>query len=119
MVRDLPMHELSLAEALIDLVEDESRKLAGARVRTVRLEIGALAAVEPEAMRFCFAAVARGTSADGAILDIVTVPGRGRCLDCDGDVEVFERPSLCPGCGRARIEVTSGNGMRLKELEVE
>lgn len=113
------MHELSLAEALIDLVEQESRKLAGARVRTVRLEIGAVAAIEPDAMRFCFDAVARGTSAEGATLDIVTVPGRGRCLDCLREVEVYERPALCPGCGAARVEVTSGGGMRLKELEVE
>lgn len=113
------MHELSLAEALIDLVEEESRKLAGARVRTVRLEIGAVAAVEPEAMRFCFDAVARGTSADGAVLDIITVPGRGRCLDCRCEIEVYERPTLCPVCGAGRVEVTSGAAMRLKELEID
>jgi hydrogenase nickel incorporation protein HypA/HybF len=113
------MHELSLAEALIDLVEEESRKLDGARVRVVRLEIGALAAVEPDSMRFCFDAVARGTSADGATLDIITIPGRGHCLDCRQDVEVFERPALCPQCGAARVEVTRGGDLRLKELEVE
>lgn len=113
------MHELSLAEALIELVEEESRKLAGARIRTVRLEIGAIATVEPEAMRFCFDVVARGTSADGAVLDIVTVPGRGRCLECRRDIDVFERPTLCPECGAARVEVTSGDVMRLKELEVD
>jgi hydrogenase nickel incorporation protein HypA/HybF len=116
---ELPMHELSFAEALIDLVEQESRKLAGVRVRTVRLEIGAIAAVEPEAMRFCFDVVARGTSADGAILDIITIPGRGRCLDCRREIKVFERPALCPECGAARVEVTSGDLMRLKELEVD
>jgi hydrogenase nickel incorporation protein HypA/HybF len=113
------MHELSLAEALIELVEEESRKLAGARVRTVRLEIGAVAAVDPDAMRFCFDAVARGTSADGAVLDIVTVPARGRCLDCHEEIETYERPLSCPACGAARIEVISGDAMRLKELEVD
>jgi hydrogenase nickel incorporation protein HypA/HybF len=113
------MHELSLAESLIDLVEEESRKLAGAKVRTVRLEIGALAVVEPDAMRFCFDVVARGTTAEGASLDIVTVAGRGHCLDCGHDIDVFERPALCPDCGAAHVEVTSGTSMRLKELEVE
>ena len=113
------MHELSLAEALIELVEEESRKLASAHVRIVRLEIGAVAAVEPEAMRFCFDVVARGTSADGAVLDIITVPGRGRCLECQSEIEVYERQALCPACGAARIEVISGDAMRLKELEVD
>lgn len=113
------MHELSLAESLIDLAEEESRKLSGAKVRTVRLEIGALAAVEPDAMRFCFDVVARGTSLEGAALDIVTVAGRGRCLACGHEIEVLERPALCPDCGGVRVEVTSGTGMRLTELEVE
>ncbi|MDQ2081830.1 hydrogenase maturation nickel metallochaperone HypA [Xanthobacteraceae bacterium Astr-EGSB] len=113
------MHELTLAESLIDLAEDEIRKLSGAKVRTVRLEIGALAAVEPDAMRFCFDVVARGTSLEGVALDIVTVAGRGRCLACGHEIEVLERPALCPDCGGFRVEVTSGAGMRLKELEVE
>ena len=113
------MHELSLAEALIGLVEEECRRFSAGKVRTVRLEIGALAAVEPEALRFCFDVVARGSAAEGSLLDIVTVPGRGRCLDCRQDIEVNELPALCPACGRTRIDVTAGNVMRLKELEVD
>lgn len=113
------MHELSLAEALIELVEDEGRKCACSHVRTVRVEIGELAAVEPEAMRFCFDAVSRGTLADGAALDIVCVAGSGWCPDCAKTVAIHERPAECPDCGSFRVEVTSGGAMRLKELEVE
>ena len=113
------MHELSLAEALIELVEDEGRKCDCARVRTVRVEIGELAAVEPDAMRFCFDAVTRGTLAEGAMLDIIDVAGRGWCPDCDKTVTIHERPAECPDCGSFRVEVTSGGAMRLKELEVE
>jgi hydrogenase nickel incorporation protein HypA/HybF len=113
------MHELSLAESLIDLAAEECRKLSDVKVRTVRLEIGVLAAVEPDAMRFCFDVIARGTSLEGAALDIVTVAGRGRCLACGHEIEIVEWPALCPDCGGVRVEVTSGKGMRLKELEVE
>jgi len=113
------MHELSLTEALIALVEDEARKHGCARVRTVRVEIGAVSAVEPEAMRFCFDAVTRGTLADGAALDIVTVPGRGWCLDCGKEVALTQRLEPCPRCGTGYVRIFAGDDMRLKELEVE
>lgn len=113
------MHELSLAEALVELIEDEGRKCGCTRVRTVRVEIGAISTVEPDAMRFCFGAVTRGTIAEGAAFDIVTVPGRGRCPDCGTSVDMTERFAVCPACGCARLEVTAGDTLRLKELEVE
>lgn len=113
------MHELSLTEALVALVEDEGRKHGCARVRTVRVEIGAISAVEPEAMKFCFDAVTRGTIADGAVLDIVTVPGRGWCLDCGKEVDLAQRLAPCPDCGNGTVRPVAGDDMRLKELEVE
>jgi len=113
------MHELSLNEALIALVEDEARKHGCTRVRTVRVEIGAISAIEPEAMRFCFDAVTRGTLAEGAALDIVTVPGRGRCVDCGREVSLTQRLELCPQCGTGFVRPFAGDDLRLKELEVE
>ena len=68
------MHEMSLTESIVELIE-EGRKQGFSRVRVVRLEIGALAQVEPEAMRFCFDAVTRGTLAEGARLDIASARG--------------------------------------------
>jgi len=59
------MHEMALAESVLDLIEDCLLREGGKRIKTVRLEIGKLSAVEPEAMRFCFDAVARGTLAKG------------------------------------------------------
>ena len=74
------MHEMALTQSLVELIEDEGRKQGFSRVRVVRLEIGALGSVEPEAMRFCFEAVARGAIVEGARLDIDVVPGEGWCL---------------------------------------
>jgi hydrogenase nickel incorporation protein HypA/HybF len=53
---------------VLQIVEDAARAQSFQRVRLVQLEIGALAAVEAEAMRFCFDAVSRGTLAEGATL---------------------------------------------------
>jgi hydrogenase nickel incorporation protein HypA/HybF len=113
------MHELALTESLVDLIEGEGRKRGFSRVRVVRLEIGALGGVDPEAMRFCFDAVSKGTLIDGANLDIEVTPGEGWCLDCAKTVEMYERFGVCPECGCGHVQVTAGDDLRLKELEVE
>ena len=113
------MHEMSLAENVLQIIEESAHAQDFRRVRCVVLEIGELAAVEPDAMRFCFDAVTRGTIADGATLQIMETPGAGRCLACDTDVAMHERYGLCPYCGSPRLQVTAGDQMRVKNLAVE
>jgi len=113
------MHEMSLCEGVVQLIEDQARQQKFSRVKTVWLEIGALAGVETEAMRFSFEAVARGTIADGSKLEIIDVPGRARCPACDRDVQVSVRYDDCPVCGHYPLEIIAGEEMRIKELEVQ
>ena len=113
------MHEMSLAENVLQIIEDAARTRDFQRVRTVVLEIGALSAVEPEAMRFCFDAVTRGSIVEGAQLEIIETPGAGRCTACGMTVALQEQYGLCPECGSPRIEIVAGNRMRVKDLEVE
>jgi len=112
------MHEMALAESVIDLVEDAARANGVSRVKTVVIEIGTLSHVAAEAMRFCFDAVSRGSVADGARLEIVTVAGAGWCLDCGKTVPLTERFGACPECGRHHVQMTAGDEMRVKEVEV-
>jgi hydrogenase nickel incorporation protein HypA/HybF len=113
------MHELSLAENVMHIIENEAIAQNFSRVRSVTLEIGKLAAVEPEAMRMAFAAVSRDTLAAGARLVLVEVPGQGRCADCAAVVVMDDIPALCPQCGGARVRVMGGDRMRMLELEAE
>lgn len=113
------MHEMSLAEGIVQLVEDTVRADGCSRVKTVWLEIGQLAAVEKEALRFCFDAVTRDTVAEGARLEIIETPGQGWCMKCESNVAVTALYDACPVCGNYQIQVTGGSEMRVKELEVE
>jgi len=113
------MHEISLAEGVLQLIEDSALRQKFSKVTTVWLEIGQLAAVEVEAMRFCFDAVARGSVAEGAQLEIVATPGAGQCLQCAATVALSEAFAACPQCGGYQVQVTGGTEMRVKELEVE
>jgi hydrogenase nickel incorporation protein HypA/HybF len=113
------MHEMALTESIVDILSEEARRQGFGRVRVVRLEIGALAHVEPAALSFCFDAVARGTVAEGAALDIIRAPGEGWCLDCGKTVPLTERFGACPDCGGRRVQMTAGDELRIQELEVD
>ncbi len=113
------MHEMALTESIVEIVAEEGRKQGFGRVRVIRLQVGAMAHVEPEALRFCFDAVSRGTVAEGAALDILRQPGEGWCLDCGKIVPLEERFGACPECGRSHVQMPSGDELRIEELEVE
>ncbi|MBK5961217.1 hydrogenase maturation nickel metallochaperone HypA [Rhodoplanes elegans] len=113
------MHEMALTLGVIDLIADAARRESFSRARVVVLELGDLGHVEPEAMLFCFDAASRGTVAEGARLEIVRVPGQGWCLDCAKTVALAERFGACPECGRHHVQMTAGDELRVKELEVE
>jgi hydrogenase nickel incorporation protein HypA/HybF len=113
------MHEFSLCESIIETVTGQAHQQGFSQVRRVWLEIGALANVELEALRFAFEIVRQDTIAAGAELDIVTLPGRAWCLDCAQTVEVDQFFDPCPLCGGHQWRLTSGNQMRIKEMEVD
>lgn len=112
------MHEMSLAEGVLQLLEDAARQQKFEKVITVWLEIGQLSGVEVEAMAFCFDAVTRDSVAQGARLEIIVLPGVGWCMQCSTSVPMSEVFGECPHCGSFQMQVTGGTEMRVKELEV-
>lgn len=112
------MHEMSLCEGVLQLLEENARSEGYQQIKIVWLEVGALAGVEVEAMRFCFDAVMKGSVADGAKLEIIENPGQAWCMVCAKTVEVKQRFDECPDCGSFQLQVTGGDEMRVKELEV-
>ncbi len=113
------MHEMSLCESIVQIIEDEAQRQGFRRVTRVRLEIGRLSGVEIGAMRFGFDAVSRGTLADGAVLEILEQPGTAWCLPCAREVDVQQRFDACPRCGSYQLQVVDGEQMRIRDLEVE
>lgn len=113
------MHEMSLCEGVLQALQDNARTQGYQRVKTVWLEIGALSGVEVEAMRFSFDVVTRGSLAEHARLEIIDVPGEAWCMQCSKTVPAKQRFDACPDCGSYQLQVTAGEEMKIKELEVE
>jgi len=113
------MHEMSLAESVREIVDETARANGAARVSLVRLEIGRLAQVEIDAMKFAFDVVKRGSLAEGALLEIVECDGAAWCMRCSQAVPIARRGDACPECDSHQLQVTGGDRMRVMEIEIE
>lgn len=109
------MHEYGLCESIVGAVE---RRARGRAVRRVRVRVGALHRVVPPAMDQAFALAAEGTVADGAAVDLITVPVRLHCSACGHVGESTEALALCPACGGAALETSGGDDLVLEWIEL-
>src|SRR4029078_417252 len=108
------MHEMAITQSVVDAVCEHA---AGRHVQSVKVEIGALCAVVPDAMQFCFELATEGTIADGARLDLNVQPGSARCRNRGATLEPHNFIPLSP-CGSADVEVLAGRDLRILSMEV-
>lgn len=113
------MHELSLAQEIVRIVEETVAAHAGARVTGVQLRIGALQLVQPEALRFGFSATTAGTTLDGAALTIEHVPAAAHCESCRVTFEVADFVLVCPQCGRAAGRIVRGRELDIVTIDID
>lgn len=113
------MHEMSIAEAIIDVIADEVRKADAVRVLSVTVSLGELSGVVEDQLRFCFPVVALGTVVEGADLLVERVEGRGWCGRCEAEYHLSTLLTPCPGCGGFTQDVRAGQELLVARLEVE
>jgi hydrogenase nickel incorporation protein HypA/HybF len=112
------MHELSIMQSALSQALAEARKAGASRVHEIRLRIGALSGVVPDALQFAFEALSDGTAAANAKLTIEHVPARFWCETCRHE---FDSPGLlaeCPGCNHPSRELRAGRELELASLEI-
>jgi hydrogenase nickel incorporation protein HypA/HybF len=110
------MHELAIAQAIVDIAVAHARDR---RVARVEVRAGHLRQVVPAALTFSFALVADGTVAQGAELVLEEVPPAGRCRGCGAQGPLDALPLRCRTCGGFDVEVTSGEELLVDAIEIE
>jgi len=113
------LHELSIAESLLEIIVDESQKNGLTRVSKIKLQIGEFAAVVPASLTFCFELVSRDTIASGALIEIESIGTSARCDICDFTFEVENQVFLCPRCGEPVLNLLSGRELTVMSIEGE
>jgi len=112
------MHELSLAEGILRLVEQARARDPFERVTHLKLEAGALSGVEISSLRFALEAIATDTCLAQASIEIDEPAATAWCLPCGQSVAIRSRIDPCPQCGGFQLQPTGGTELRVIELLV-
>jgi hydrogenase nickel incorporation protein HypA/HybF len=112
------MHEASLMQAALEIAAEHAGRRGATRIHRLTLRVGRLSGVEPMALTFAFDALAAGTPAEGACLEIDTVPTVCYCTGCAVEFEPADFVYACPRCGKLSADVRRGQELELASLEV-
>ncbi|GAA1253337.1 hydrogenase maturation nickel metallochaperone HypA [Kitasatospora nipponensis] len=112
------MHEMSIAMAVVEQVEQAAREHGRGAVAVVRLQVGELAGVVPDSLAFCFELACSETVLAGAELAFETVAARARCRPCEAEWAVGMPPDLtCPHCRGGQVDLLAGRELQILDVE--
>ncbi|MDR1356830.1 MAG: hydrogenase maturation nickel metallochaperone HypA [Tannerellaceae bacterium] len=110
------MHELSIAQGILELVEEQVRRRSLSSVEEVEIDVGRLAGVETQALTIAIECVARNTVMENARIVRNDIEGEGLCGDCGRCFVIEELFAPCPDCGSCAVRVVKGKELRVKSI---
>ena len=113
------MHELSIADSIVDIVRQNVDKERLKSVRSVFLKVGTFSGVVPESLEFSYQAITASTDLEHSILVIERIPFIIRCKDCNKESVGEDGIILCSLCGSLRTTIISGRELQIKEIELD
>jgi hydrogenase nickel incorporation protein HypA/HybF len=112
------MHEISIMQGALDLALQTAQASASRQILCLRLRVGAMTGVVPDALQFAFEALREGTIAAEARLEVEMVPLACWCADCQKEFASHDWRQDCPTCGRSSAEMRRGLELELASLDV-
>lgn len=114
------MHELYLAESILNILQDYAVRDGFKKVNSVLLSYGRLSCIESKTLQFAFDVQAKGTPAEGAVLEFQILPAMIHCFSCEKDLEVKAHMGACPSCGGNEVMLAAGTEeLQILELDVD
>ena len=116
---DPTMHEMSIAESILNIVDEYMMNENGRTLKEVAVEIGELVAVVPDSLTFCYDVLIEDTPYKNSKLKIDIIPLNGKCTDCNRSSKIINYEFICPHCKSSRLEIQGGQELRISHLEVD
>ena len=113
------MHELSIAQGIVELAEREARNHHANFIEELELEIGAFAGVDRDALDFALESAIKGSMLENARIVRHQIAGEGRCGDCGNVFPVENLFTACSVCGSFAVKIIKGKELRIKSLIVK
>lgn len=113
------MHEMALMAGVFDIIRQYTAHIPEQKVTRVTLIVGEMTNAVPDALEAAFEVLSAGTNAEGALLDIKTVPLTAGCLECGWEGKTEKHLFVCPKCSSPCLEIKSGRELYVESLEVD
>ena len=113
------MHEVGVAQSIMEIVLDTARKNNAAAVKKVGIKIGALSGVEQFSLKFALEAIKEGSLAHDAVFELEYIPARGICGECNKESEPDTFFSVCSHCNSPALEITSGEEFEIAYIDID
>jgi len=113
------MHELSIAQSIVDAAREQAAAHGSRRVLRVGVRVGELSGVAVDALQFCFGMTVKDTELDGAVLETEAVAVRFRCGACHHEFHPVDFLAQCPACANEGAAMIAGDELGLSFLELE
>lgn len=113
------MHELGIITNLFTLIEEIAVEHHLSKINRVKLKLGQMQQIVPETLTFAFETVAEGTTAEGAVLEVESMPIKMQCAVCTAEFLVEAQTYICPVCSGTRLNMLEGMEIVLESVEGE
>jgi hydrogenase nickel incorporation protein HypA/HybF len=113
------MHELSIAESILECVREKLKSYPGAKPRRVGIRVGSMSAINTSALQFCFETILLGTDWESLELVQKLIPARRICSECGNNFVVEAYNTFCPTCQSSGTEADGGDELDLDFLEID
>lgn len=113
------MHELGIAQNILDIVQQSVPDGQVSAVKKIRIRVGRLSGVVPDSLEFCIKALLSETGMKQAGLAMETMPTVSLCRDCRQKFTVDDFVFSCPACKSANLELISGKELEVVDIELE
>ncbi len=113
------MHELSIAQSILDIVNQHLPSENKPQVKSIKIRVGMLSNILTDSLIFCFDAITKNSEFENTELIINKVPITIECKSCKMVNEINDYAFLCPNCSSTNIQVIAGNELDIEEIEIE
>jgi hydrogenase nickel incorporation protein HypA/HybF len=113
------MHELSIAQSLINVAKDVFPPDSGGKITALSVQVGEMSDIKIDALEFAFSAIKAGTLLCDAELHIEIVQGEAECQECQTIFPVHSYVASCPSCKSYHLKILKGRDLNITGLTID
>jgi len=113
------MHEFSITLNILNIVEENAKKLNAKIVHEIEMDIGVLSGVDYEALEFAMQHTKKSEMLENAVLVINKIPAKARCKSCDFEFGIDDFYTPCPECEKYHHDIIQGTELKVKAIKID